>query len=71
LLSIKEEEKNSFSEMFHVKGEMDSTGGESSASEVLQQTSQPVPSRLGSPPAIKKLVRKTTTVTGNSVWKCS
>jgi hypothetical protein len=56
LPSLKEEKKNSLSEMFHTKAEIGKTGGESSASEVLSQTSQPVVSGLDQLPAIKKFV---------------
>jgi hypothetical protein len=37
--NLKEEEKKSLSEMLYVKGEMDDTGGERSASEAVSQTS--------------------------------
>jgi hypothetical protein len=65
LPNLKEEEKNSLSEIFCVKGEMDNTGGESSTSEVLSQTSQLVLSGLGSLPTIKKLVGRN----NYSKWK--
>jgi hypothetical protein len=64
---LKEEKKNSLSEMFHTKAEMDKTGGESSESEVISQTSQSLPSGLSSLP-LRSLWEETTRHDGNVSW---